>query len=222
MVYTQGIMRNVVLLGVVLSIVLVTAWLLLRQSPYQNRPVSQILGISSLNEEKLPASNQNSAGQNRNASTTYAGMSELFDPRLVFANTTLTFTEDNTFILEASDFNLSLLGNPELRVQNQYPVLGIRAFGEVEPDPNGEVVVLRLQNIENTFEIREENEPSPVSSVTAQRLQNTLRDQNVTLPEPSPSQPYEVALKPSSSPFRLSPVSEDTGYVVFVQTRDFF
>ena len=209
MVRTKGMVRNVFLLGILLALLLTAVWLLLRGSGWQPKPLfdsAVSLSVPSVNPQN---SEQSTTGDEAE------GVLEIFSPELVFANGAWQAGEDS-FELEASGFNLSLLGNPDLRVENTYPMFDLRLAGSLSRE--NEELRLEVEQITPVFRVRRSGEFLPVDAATQDELLRELSASGVLIPEVSPEQPYVFVLAQTrTEPLQLRAVENTSARFVFVE-----
>ena len=210
MVRTKGMVRNVFLLGIFLALVITSVWLLLRGSRWGQEPLfdsSAPLGVPNISLENL--------GRETEDNREVEGVLEIFSPELVFANSQW-LQEDERFELKASGFNLSLLGNPDLRVENTYPMFDVRIAGDLSAEDDE--VRLEVQELTPVFRVRREGEFLPVDAATQDNLLSQLNASGILIPEVTPEQPYVFVLRQDQTePLQLRATEDSSARFVFVE-----
>ena len=210
MVRTKGMVRNVFLLGVFLALIITAVWLLLRGSDWESRAV---VG-SRPDADSLRFVPREDTSPNRDQETV-SGVLSIFNEELVFASSEFRLTAQE-FEIEAQDFNLSLLGNPALRVENTYPTLNLRTAGTYVRE--GELLRLQITEVTPVLQVRMEDEVRSLPTAEQTRILTNLQSSGVRIPEADSTNPYLVTVRRvQEDPVEVRSVEDTTTRFVFVE-----
>jgi hypothetical protein len=205
---TQSFIRNVIVTGVLMALLITTIWLIVRgdenylptTSPESNQtPVNGVI-----ENYKLP----------RNES--YSGVLEVLSRELIYPNSSLDIENENITI-KGSGYNLSLLGNDKLKVNNNYPFLDIEMTGKANKTDKGYDIF--ISKITPEFKVQDGNEMRPVDAPTREKILQELRSSKITFPTVSETLPYkfETLSVEKDGKLTIRGVSNSTGYFVFME-----
>lgn len=210
MVRTKGMVRNVFLLGVFLALIITAVWLLLRGSDWGSRAVVE----SGPNVDSLRIDPEEDVSPNADQETV-SGVLSIFNEELVFASSEFTLTPEE-FEIKAQDFNLSLLGNPALRVENTYPTLNLRIAGTYVRE--GELLRLQITEVTPILQVRTEGEVRSLPTAEQTRILTNLQNSGVRIPEANSINPYLVTVRRvQEDPVEVRSVEDTTTRFVFVE-----
>jgi hypothetical protein len=192
--------KSVLITGILMAFLITGAWLILRKNnlkTFNNQPGGTKTSKRQKNfgPESIPA----------NKKTEFNGILTVFNPTLIFRNTKLISSSENIEI-QAKDFNLSLLGNDSLRVNEQYPMFDITLKGTQERTQDG--YIYKFSELSPKFRQSIDGKQVETNDDTSKRLIEEMKNSSIILPTVSSSLPYVIKTKVNKKENSVQIISE--------------
>lgn len=126
------------------------------------------------------------------------GNASLLLSSLMFPDATMTTNEDLSFTLEAGGLSLALLGNPDLAIDGNYPMVMVDAGGTVEVAPTNPV--LNVTTLTPSFFVSgPEGEEINLTAEQTEGIVAGLASAGIVIPEITPDAPAQIPVELSAN-----------------------
>ena len=140
-----------------------------------------------------------------------SGTATLLLSSLNFPEATMTTDASGMFTLDASGLNLELLGNPELQIEDQYPVVQVVANGMAKPSEDGSVTFEVTSLTPSFYLTSPDGSRVDLERAVQQQIAAGLTSAGIEIPEVSDAAPANL-------PVTITP--NENGTVVVETTPD--
>jgi hypothetical protein len=142
--------------------------------------------------------------------------SSLYKPDLQFSKSLFTISNDTNFSFSGEGLDLSLLGNPLLRIEGQYPSVNMTITGSILMNTD-KIAQLTITKVQTEFRISNQ----PLDTSNTQRLINIFQTSGITLPNPSKAVPLyrQGTFIPAENKLSLESTPESTFKFKFVGVK---
>ena len=148
---------------------------------------------------------------------TQTGTAQFLTSSLEFPEAGMTVNPDDTFVLEVSGLDLATLNNPDLAVEDTYPVLAVSTFGAADV-VGAQEVELNIYGLTPSLSlISPEGERSELDPVTQAQILDALATEGVVLPEVSQTNPaiLPVTVTTDTESAEVASTSESELFLLF-------
>jgi hypothetical protein len=207
--------QNNKLIGIIVSICIIILVIFLGIRVFNTKDDTSNKSTTNSSEKQTKTIEAKDIGKDNQGYGTYTGQAQVLTAAFLFPDSTFTYNSNNTFSMKASGLSLSLLGNPALQVQGQYPIVEVEISGTMAAKDDGSVEI-KAESIKPAFKAVLAGQTTNIDETESKRLLVALTNLGVIIPTPTKENPTKVdAVIDTKSALDIKSVPTSPVFVAF-------